>query len=327
MENRQMTPKQIIQRYFSAKTDKDTSVLFEKWVSDSHDGESKEQALKEIWDNVEGRADDIDEQFNKLSRRIRKDRKSFRIKNFLIAASIAAGLAIPLAVAGLVALRKAAGQADIQIVQCYAANGKTETVLLPDSTTVILNSGSTLLYPSEYSGKERTAFLSGEAIFSVAKNKEKPFIVKAGDFSVKVLGTEFDLRAYPDERDVELTVNRGCVEASGRGTEAHILNAGDRMVFNKIAGTSSAERVDSEKYFSWKDGKLYFSSESFHNIIKKIEQRYGVVIYVATDRYDNERITAKFISGETVEELMSTLQELIPGLEFNISQDSVIRIR
>ena len=59
-----MTPKQIIQRYFSAKTDKDTSVLFEKWVSDSHDGESKEQALKEIWDNVEGRADDIDEQFN-----------------------------------------------------------------------------------------------------------------------------------------------------------------------------------------------------------------------------------------------------------------------
>ncbi|MGM9738089.1 MAG: FecR family protein [Candidatus Cryptobacteroides sp.] len=322
-----MTPKQIIQRYFSAKAGKDMPELFEEWFSDSHYSEQKELALKEIWDNAEGRSDDIDEQFNKLSSRIRKNRNAFRMRNFLLAGSIAAGLALPLAVAGLIALRQSAGPEDIQIVQKFAANGKTETLLLPDSTTVILNSGSTLLYPSEYNGKERTAFLSGEAIFKVAKNKEKPFIVKAGDINVRVLGTEFDLRAYPDERDVELTVNRGCVQASGCGDNDHILNAGDRIVFDKSSGTVRTEKVEPDKYFAWKDGKLYFSSESFRNIVKKIEQRYGVDIYVATDRYDNERITAKFISGEGIEELMGTLQELIPGLDFTISQDGVIRIR
>ncbi|MGM9766715.1 MAG: FecR family protein [Candidatus Cryptobacteroides sp.] len=322
-----MTPKQIIQRYFSAKTGKDTSELFEKWFSDSHFREQKEQALKEIWDNAEGRPDDIDEQFNILSRRIRKNRREFRIRNLLLAGSIAAGLAVPLAVAGLIALRRSAVPEEIRIVQKYAANGKTETLLLPDSTTVILNSGSTLLYPSEYNGKERTAFLSGEAIFKVARNKEKPFIVKAGDFNVRVLGTEFDLRVYPDERNVELTVNRGCVQTSGCGDNDHILRAGDRIVFDKAAGTVRAEKVEPDKYFAWKDGKLYFSSESFRNIVKKIEQRYGVEIYVATDRYDNERITAKFISGESIEELMGTLQELIPGLEFDSPRDGVIRIR
>ena len=86
----------------------------------------------------------------------------------------------------------------IKMLECYVGNGEKQVITMSDSTTVILNSGSVLIYPENFGADEREVYLTGEAIFDVTKDASHPFIVKTSDFSIKVLGTLFNVCSYPE---------------------------------------------------------------------------------------------------------------------------------
>ena len=190
-------------------------------------------------------------------------------------------------------------------------------VLLPDSTSVTLNAGTVLICPAEFIGGKRGVYLNGEATFDVTKNEKQPFVVSTSVMDITVLGTKFNVSSYSDDENVTATLCRGSISALTKNAEQPvILSPGQRFVVERSSGNSFVENVNADEDVAWECGQLCFRSKSIHEIVKIIERRYAVRIYVTTGKYDNDLITAKFIQGATLDDLMFALCKLIPGMSY-----------
>jgi transmembrane sensor len=150
---------------------------------------------------------------------------------------------------------------------------------LPDGSRVWLNNVSSLRYPASFQGKERTVELTGEAYFEIANDASKPFIVKTGDARVEVLGTSFNIMAYPEEEGSQTTVLTGAVEVRTEKTstvlkpdqQADVISGGELQVAREIAG---------QDVVSWKNGFFYFGRASFAAVMRQLARWYDVdVVY------------------------------------------------
>ena len=128
---------------------------------------------------------------------------------------------------------------------------------LADGTKVYLNAGSSLRYPVRFTGKRREVTLSGEGYFEVAKDSTQPFVVRAGDVDVRVLGTAFNVNAYPEKETVATTLVEGRVQVNYK-TGQQVIQPGMQLVYDKQNGKVDVSVVDTEVYTSWKDGYYYF---------------------------------------------------------------------
>lgn len=149
-------------------------------------------------------------------------------------------------------------------------------ITLADGTQVWLNSCSKLVYPVDFSDTIREVYLEGEAFFDVTKNKEKPFIVKTKDYSIKVLGTAFNVMNYSDEDYSHTTLARGKIQIQ-YGDREEILTSGKQAFFRD--GEMSVKEVDTRFYTTWMNDRFYFNSENLGNIMKKLTRWYGIRIH------------------------------------------------
>lgn len=208
--------------------------------------------------------------------------------------------------------------------------GNSSTIILSDGTKVWLNAGSRLIYPSRFTDKSREVFLVGEAFFEVSKNEEKPFFVNTPDIKIKVLGTQFNVSAYPDDNIIQTVLTEGIVELSNlnpsffdRSIE---MKPGQMASFNKTNKEIKTYEVDASYYTSWKQGYLSFISTDLSRVVKKLERFYNIRI-----RYDDAMDGAMKISGkldiskdkDVVFEYMNTLT----GLDFNKLNDRIYVIK
>ena len=146
---------------------------------------------------------------------------------------------------------------------------------LSDGTRVWLNSDTKFRFPTHFSGETREVYVEGEAYFVVSKNAERPFIVHTNEAQVKVLGTEFNLSAYPGER-VVTTLAKGKVEV-GDGTNKVNLHPGEQAICNKSVNNIEVRAVDVSLYSSWLKGVFEFENLSLREIAKQLSRWYGVV--------------------------------------------------
>lgn len=146
-------------------------------------------------------------------------------------------------------------------------------ITLADGTQVWLNSCSKLVYPVDFSDTIREVYLEGEAFFDVTENKEKPFIVKTKDYSVRVLGTAFNIMDYGDEGYSHTTLARGKVQIQ-YGDQQEILTPGKQAFFRD--GKVSVKEVDPRFYTTWMNDRFYFDSENLENIMRKLSRWYGI---------------------------------------------------
>ncbi|PST82505.1 hypothetical protein C7T94_07455 [Pedobacter yulinensis] len=164
-------------------------------------------------------------------------------------------------------------------------------VVLPDGSQVWLNAASSLRFPAAFAGNERRVELHGEAYFKVAKNAARPFRVTAGKQVVEVLGTEFNVNAYPDEQAVMTTLLEGSVRLKqppankpARGaihaTEA-MLKPGQQAVFS--GDGFGIKAVHTEKIIDWKNGEFNFTDEDIRTSLRKIARWYNVEIRIEGD--------------------------------------------
>lgn len=126
-----------------------------------------------------------------------------------------------------------AGEPEISYVQYYAELGRREQVTLPDGSKVWLNSGSTLIYPSTFAMAERGVYLNGEGFFEVTKDAEHPFVVNTRFLKMRVLGTTFNISAYPDDKQVKTTLETGALKVSLQNdtTISYYLKPDDQLVY------------------------------------------------------------------------------------------------
>lgn len=150
--------------------------------------------------------------------------------------------------------------------------GEEAQVRLPDGTLIFLNSASSLVYPASFSKQEkREVSLTGEAYFEVHKDKNHPFIVKSKGQNVEVLGTHFNINAYPNEVSVKTTLLEGSVKVNDR-----ILKPDEQSILSKE--NLDIREIDAEEVVSWKNGMFLFDDESLNSIMRKIERWYDVEV-------------------------------------------------
>lgn len=203
-------------------------------------------------------------------------------------------------------------------------NGETREVTLPDSSKVLLNAGSVIIFPERFSALERTVFLSGEAIFEVTHNQNIPFTVNTSDIAIQVHGTTFNVNAYPESGNTAATLCEGSVSATLNGSgESFLMVPNERLSYDRATGEATVTHVNAAEDTAWKRGDMCFRSENIHGIAKAIERKYGLNTYITSGKYDDMILTAKFVHGETLDQMLSAICKLVPGMRYHIENNCV----
>lgn len=282
------------------------------------------------WDEIDGSEvsrNEIEESFRTVMAAAGEAEASFRaarrlrVRKTLMYAAVIAALIISPVASILYVQRQQAGQ-DVHIAECSTGKGEIREITLPDGSTVVLNAESVLLYPETFS-RRREVHLSGEAIFDVTASRTNPFIVRTSDISVKVHGTVFSVSAYHDGTSATATLCDGKVSVWAEDGEPVELKPDQRFTYDREKGTAAVENVNASEATAWKDGGICFRSQSVHEVFSSIERRFGVTVYMDSEEYDKALLTAKFINGESLEELLDAICQLVPGMEYTIEDDHI----
>ncbi|MFK5974340.1 MAG: FecR domain-containing protein [Flavobacteriaceae bacterium] len=205
--------------------------------------------------------------------------------------------------------------------------GKQFDLLLSDGSQVKLNAGSSIRYPVRFIEREpRKVFLEGEAYFDIAKEEDHPFIVNANNINVQVLGTQFNISYYPEDKVISTVLVEGSVklytEGSGNaGREAIVLTPGYLAAWDKTTQEVSVKKVDTHIYTAWKDGTLLFKNSSFKNIRMKLERHFNITIDNSYTFLEDQMYTASFTT-ENLSEILEAFKEDTP-FEFKIDTDKI----
>lgn len=194
----------------------------------------------------------------------------------------------------------------MQTVQVPA--GQNAQVTLADGSKVWLNAGSTLHFPTRFPGKERLVNLEGEGFFEVQANKEKPFIVLTTSYTIKALGTTFNVNAYKKSKDFETSLLTGKVEvADHAGKQTILLSPNNRVVLE--GDKLKTLPIQDSEYFLWREGIICFN-EPLSEVLEKLELYFDVKIEVNNKRVlqNEQHCIGKFRSRDGLEHILEVLQ-------------------
>ncbi len=185
--------------------------------------------------------------------------------------------------------------------------GKTSEILLPDRTKVFLNAGSRLIYPENFSGETREVYLVGEGFFEVEHDVNHPFIVMVGDLRIKVLGTRFNVSAYPADNVIETVLAEGKVSLgqndAGFFDKATDLVPNQMASFDKTTKMTDVKTVETDNYTLWTAGILKFESTDLNRILKQVERFYNVRFHISDQLLGGLRISGKLELNEDKDEI------------------------
>lgn len=236
------------------------------------------------------------------------------------------------------------GKAEIIVAQ----NGSRSRSMLPDGTTVWLNAGSKLFYENDFSGDIREVRLEGEAFFDVVK-QERPFIVHTEGIDIKVLGTAFNVKSYPEDKTVETTLYRGSVSVSREKEPAKLvmLKPNEKLVMARNTASEKIElpvvnevsvknadegyaisRIDSTKKeaerfeTAWIYSRLEFRGDNFEQLARKMERWYNVRITLEDEKVKQLSFNGSF-ERETLEQALALLKIANGLFEYKINGNEI----
>lgn len=195
-------------------------------------------------------------------------------------------------------------------------------VQLSDGTKVWINSASSIGFMSEFTDNVRLVDLEGEAYFEVAKNPDKPFIVKTNHMNVHVLGTHFNIKAYTDDKYSYATLNEGKVRIQISDVVEDIV-PNEQMILENKTGLTQRKIVDASIYSAWTKGKFVFKDEKLENILSDLARWYDLDIFYTNQSLKNERFSINVNRYDNIQTLLDHL-ELIGGINFEINQNALI---
>jgi ferric-dicitrate binding protein FerR (iron transport regulator) len=185
---------------------------------------------------------------------------------------------------------------------------ENRVIFLPDGSTVILSPGSKLNYPSSFDGmQKREVFLDGQAFFDIKHNATRPFIVHTGKIETIVLGTAFNIKALPGEKEITVTVKRGKVKVIDENKELGIITPNQQITYNKEKVSSDIKVVDSDSYLNWKEQDLLFDNLTIAEAAKLLEEKYKVEIVISDSSISSQRFTATFTKNDTFEQALKSI--------------------
>ena len=191
---------------------------------------------------------------------------------------------------------------------------KVASLTLADGTQLTLNRGAQLIYPARFDGKTREIFLSGEAYFDVAHDRKHPFVVRVGDLSIKVLGTKFNIEAYPDSEIITTTLLEGSVEVESQLNNQRIRMVPDQQL---ASDTQSGEMKlsnlsDPQERIRWKDNVWVLHQTPFTHVCQRLEQMFNIKIVIMNDALIHKNFTGEFRFGDSLESILEVIRITTP---------------
>lgn len=321
---------------------------WEKYLKTHPEQESVIMEAKRLFIILSGNKRALNNQLDTFKKEFDADKPLKVYKNYLWL-KVAAAIVL---IAGAVFLYRNYGLEKVNPTELKAQvfstkSGERKKVSLPDGSVVLLNAKSSLAIGADFNDKVREVKLTGEAFFDVVHNKDKPFKVHTDDFNINVLGTSFNVKAYPDENTSEATLIRGLItmEAVNGNGGMITLKPSQKVTFYKIAPvkenhkllkpTASRPEITINHYTlikdssivetAWTKGKIEIYDQDFAEIKGALEKWFGVNIQFTDKQIEKYRFTATF-SHETLEDALKALQNVeyfkyeIKGNEVTISR-------
>jgi len=255
---------------------------------------------------------ELEESYTKLSSRISSSRNGFQIVLF----SYLKYAAVVLLLVGLSTVMFYWGRSDVRSIaselkytSVITGKGQVSKVILPDSSVVWINSGTTLTYDNNFSKDNRNLSLSGQAFLEVRKNKQLPLIVTSGDLQVKVLGTRFDVKAYPDDDEFRIILESGKVEllnTKDKSFSYHMV-PGQMASYRLQSGDVRMETVGNQNHSGWRAGELVFVDTPMSEVIKNLKRKFDVEIEVGNRSVYRSVFNANF-KNENLKEILDYIQ-------------------
>lgn len=198
--------------------------------------------------------------------------------------------------------------------------GTSSTVVLADGSTVWLNSGAEITYPTSFSSEQRKVSLEGEAYFDVFHNPDHPFVVSANGTDIKVLGTEFNIATGRDNPQTFTTLISGSVEVY-TATQKTKLKPGLQSVTDFSSDQIKTREVDLREVTAWKDGYFRFKDDDIQEVLSKIQTWYDIQdIDIQENTHD--RFTGSVMRTRKLSDLLEQLEK-ISSYRFEIKEGRV----
>lgn len=300
----------IIFQFLCGRFPPDLEERVQKWIIKDKDSQEKEQASFDYWNELNSEADaSTYSAWERVNKRIGyAGRRKISLLPYRKLARIAAML-IPvcLFVSGYFYYHTI----ENRLTEVSTAYGETKYLLLPDSSEVWLNAGTTLRYSKAFAEESRLVLLDGEAYFSVRKDTENPFIVRAKQLSVEVLGTEFNVKAYLNDERMITALTSGKVKIEAEDKKTWILIPNQQLSYANQGTSVEITELSSEETRAWVNGQLIFIRSPFNEIVKTIERHFNVRITSQMDISSSKQYTVKFLKNENLDDVLSVLGEVI----------------
>ncbi|MEL7598854.1 MAG: FecR domain-containing protein [Proteiniphilum sp.] len=317
----------IVELFVKSDVSPSLQADFYRWLADGKFSREKEEALRNLWEKmVENRNIESETSANtwhslaNVHKRIR-ERQGNAHRKLLRFWQISAACLVIAFISTFYFTHTTKREA-ADLIEQYVPVAGMGHLTLPDGTEVQMNSTATLLYPEQFSGKNRSVYLIGEANFKVARNEKMPFIVKSNDFQVTALGTEFNLRAYPGDSTLSATLLSGSVEVKFNNlTSAQILKPNEQLTYNIFTKTESIHHPDISEVTAWQRGELIFKSTSLGEIITVLERRYPYSFVYALSSLKEDKYTFRFKENTSLTEVMDIIVRVSGSIKYRIEDD------
>ena len=334
--------KTTLVKYITGQADETESAEIKQWIKSSPENEELYFQLYEAWhQSLEANNSiDVDAAYSSFADNVINRKPLVRRLSFGLRAA-AAVIAVPVCLMALYKVLHTQPKEVLKVV--HVPKGAPKKLIMPDGTIVWLNAGSELKYSEAFGKDNRTVYLTGEAYFDIAKsNKNIPFLVKTDKFTIRDVGTVFNVKAYPNEKTTETSLLRGRVEITfdKRPGEKWILKPNEKLILNNDPEKLEKTSIDkkSEPVYvmgnitrtldstiletSWVENKLIFQDESFADIAKKMERWYGVNIVFKDQTVADYHLYGSFTT-ETINEALDALKTTGSKFTYKIEGQNV----
>lgn len=205
------------------------------------------------------------------------------------------------------------------------ADSERKTLRLPDGTCFFLNGNSSICYkPGAFNKSSRELWLTGEAFFEVAKDPAKPFIIHSpGGLRTTVLGTSFNVKAYPELNEQVVSVLTGKVTVSGKGGEPIRITPGQKAVFNWQVNSLTAGTTDGELAASWRNDRIVFDGADRREIALRIRQRFGKEVTIQNNTLAAAHFNASYPPQTSLEQIVKAIA-LACEVQYTINENQII---
>ena len=316
-----------------------TQKKVQQWLADEEHVDEKSEALRELWKQAgeqkvpDGMQQSIQRMRQNLGMQSITSRRNYQL---LIWRAAAIFLLAVSSVSIYLMLEKERPEKDL--VECYIPTAEIRELTLPDGTYVMLNSKSILLYPEKFTGETRSVYLIGEANFKVKPDKKHPFIVKANDYQVTALGTEFNVNAYPENSELMATLLEGSVKVLVRSRGLGdvykrqgsvkvefnnllsniILKPNEQLVYDKHTKAHNLRMPEIDDVTAWQRGELVFSNMYLEDIFTSLERKFPYAFVYSLHSLKKNTYSFRFSKQANLEEVMKIISQVVGNVNYVI---------